>query len=108
MKPARDLLANSPEQELEQPAILDFNNLLFFKKFSTYEESRGQSVLHSGEGGRLLVRLNPDYFDSKLPRYVPQFLIVYWRWYKDKPGENFKNQLEANFNFGALKEMIDK
>lgn len=108
MKPAQNLLANSPEQELEQPAILDFDNLLEFKKFSTYEESRGQSVLHSGEGGRQLVRLNHDYFDSKLPRYVPQFLIVYWRWDKNKPAENFKNQLEANFNFRALKEMIDK
>lgn len=97
MKPAQNLLANSPEEELEQPAILDFTNLLEFKEFSTEEK-----------GGLQLVRLNPDYFDSKLPRYVPQFLIVYWRWYKSKPAENFKNQLEANFNFRALKEMIDK
>ena len=50
MNPARDLLANSPEQELEQPAFLDFDNLLEFKDFSTEEK-----------GGRQLVSLNPNY-----------------------------------------------
>ena len=97
MNPARNLLADSLKSELAEPAILDFNNLLEFEEFSTLEK-----------GGRELVRLNPEYFDSKLPKYVPQFLIVYWRWDKNKPAENFKDQLEANLNFTALKEMIDK
>lgn len=97
MNPARNLLADSLKSELAEPAILDFNNLLEFEEFSTLEK-----------GGRELVRLNPEYFDSKLPKYVPQFLIVYWRWDKNKPAENFKDQLEANFNFTTLKEMIDK
>jgi hypothetical protein len=55
-----------------------------------------------------VVSLNSDYFDSRFPKYVPQFLIVYWRWEKNKASINFKDQLEANFNFNALKEMIDK
>lgn len=97
MNPARNLLADSLKSELAEPAILDFNNLLEFEEFSTLEK-----------GGRELVRLNPEYFDSKLPKYVPQFLVVYWRWDKNKPAENFKDQLEANLNFTALKEMIDK
>ena len=97
MKPARDLLADSLKPELGQPAILDFNNLLEFKEFTAEEK-----------GGRQLVRLNPDYFDMALPKYVPQLLTVFWSWDKGKAEENFKNQLEANFNFSALKEMIDK
>ena len=97
MKPARDLLADSLKQDLGQPAILNFDNLLEFKEFSIEEK-----------GGRQLVRLNPGYFDMTLPRYVAQLLIVYWSWDKGKAEENFKNQLEANFNFDALKEMIDK
>ena len=97
MKPVQNLLANGTEQELEQPAIVDAVDFSKFNGFST-----------EAKGGRRLVSLNPDYFDSKLPKYVPQFLIVYWRWDKGKPQENFKNQLEANFNFNALKEMIDK
>ncbi len=57
----------------------------------------------------MLVRLNPDYFNKKLPVYVPQFLIVYWRWRnKETPSEYFKDQLQANLDFNALKQMIDK
>ena len=97
MKPAQSLLANSSEQELQQAAIVDDINFLKFKGFST-----------EAKDGRLVVRLNPDYFDSKLPKYIPQFLVVYWRWEKNKFSENFKNELEANFNFNSLKEAIDK
>ena len=97
MKPVRDLLADSAGRDLRQPAIVDNVDFSKFKGFST-----------EAKGGRQLVSLNPGYFDSKLPKYVPQFLIVYWRWEKKKASENFKDQLEANFNFNALKEMIDK
>ena len=97
LKPARTLLADSLNTDLEQPAILDYNNLLEYKEFTTEKE-----------GGQQLVRLNPDYFNMTLQKYVPQLLIVYWSWDKGKPQENFKKQIEANFNFNALKEMIDK
>jgi len=98
MKPARELLAAITEEEGLQPAIVEGNYVSGFEKFSTDEA-----------GGRMLVRLNPDYFNSKLPTYVPQFLIVYWRWKKGvKPSEYFKDQLQANLNIDALKKMIDK
>ena len=97
MKPVQDLLANSTEEELQQPAIIKVLDITSFKGFST-----------DAQGGQQLVRLNPDYFDNRLPKYVPQFLIVYWRWDKGEAEENFRTQLEANFNFNALKEMIDK
>jgi len=95
IKPAQDFLANSSEAELAQPAIID--DLTGFKQFSTFQK-----------GGRELVRLNPDYFDRKLPRFVPQFLIVYWRWDDHAAGKYFNKQIEEHFNFTALKEMIDK
>lgn len=97
MTVVKDFITNSRLDELEQPAILDGIDITSFKGFST-----------DAKGGQQLVRLNPDYFNSNLPAYVPQFLVVYWSWDKGKPEENFKNQLEANFNFAALQEMIDK
>ncbi len=98
MKPARELLAAITEEEGLQPAIVEGNYVSGFEKFSTDQA-----------GGRMLVRLNPDYFNSKLPTYVPQFLIVYWRWKKgEKPSEYFKDQLQANLSIDALKKMIDK
>lgn len=98
MQPARDLLSTLSEEAAGQPAILDKGQYGGdFESFTTEEQ-----------GGRMLVRLNPAYFDAKLPRSVPQFLIVYWRWDKGNAGENFKNQLEANFDFTALRQMIDQ
>ena len=97
MRPAHTLLDNGSPQELEQPAILDFENLLTFRHFSAEDQ-----------GGRELVRLNPDYFNTALPKYVPQILVVYWSWDKGKPGENFKEQIEKHFDFNALQQMLDK
>jgi len=97
MKVVKDFMANSKTDELEQPAILDGIDISSFKGFSS-----------DAKGGQQLVRLNPDYFNSKLAAYIPQFMVVYWSWDKGKAEENFKNQLEANFNFAALQEMIDK
>ncbi|HEY6063558.1 MAG TPA: hypothetical protein VIV35_08115, partial [Chitinophagaceae bacterium] len=75
----------------------DFENLLLFKAFSTEEK-----------GGQQLVRLNPGYFDITLPRYVPQLLIVYWSWDDKKSTNYWRTLVEKNFNFTALKEMLDK
>jgi hypothetical protein len=97
MKPAHTMLDNGNPQELEQPAILDFENLLMFKHFSTSEQ-----------GGRELVRLNPDYFNTSLPKYIPQLLVVYWSWDKNKPGMYFNEQIEKHFDFNALQNMLDK
>jgi len=97
MKTVQDLLANSSAQELGQPAIVDDVDFSIFKGFST-----------EAKVGRQLVSLNPYYFDSKLPKYVSRFLIVYWRWERNEASVNFKDPLEANFNFNALKLMIDK
>ena len=97
MKPARMLLADSLKPEMGQPAILDFDNLLEFKEFST-----------EAKGGRQLVRLNPDYFDMSLPKYVPQLLIVHWSWDDKKPANEWRTRTEKNFDFDALKTMIDR
>ncbi len=97
LKPARQLLADSLHTDLEQPTILSYDNMLEFKEFTTEEK-----------GGQQLVRLNPDYFNMTLPKYITQLLIVYWSWGMGKAELNFKKQVESNFNFNALQEMIDK
>jgi hypothetical protein len=54
------------------------------------------------------VRSNPEYFNITLPKYIPQLLIVYWSWDDKKPSNQWRTQIEKDFNFNALKEMIDK
>ena len=97
IKAAKDLLNNMNEVDAKMPAIVSNDYISKFERFFSEEE-----------GGRMLVRLNPDYFNNKLPNYVPQFLIVYWRWEKNKPSQNFKEQIETHFNFNALQQMLDK
>ena len=55
-----------------------------------------------------MVQVNDNYFNNKLPAYVPQFLVVYWHWNTEKPSMDFANHIENNFDFKALQAMLDK
>ena len=60
--------------------------------------------------GNMLIIENPDYIRRDLPGYVPQFMVLQWKWNPDryqahKPQE--KLFLE-DFPIGTLQAMIDK
>jgi hypothetical protein len=94
-----DYLANTSPGTLGQPAIIDpkYNPLKFRGTFG--DENSG--------GGRL-IDVGSKYFNNDLPRYVPQFMILYWRWTDDPVSLRFKNQFEENFPLEKLKALIDK
>lgn len=96
-KVAKDILASASEAELAKPAW--FKDLSYDGNFNGFANEKG---------GRELVLLNPGYFNAKLPDYVAQFMVVFWAWGNDAPCHFLRNQLEANFNFPALQQMIDK
>lgn len=96
IKSAKDYLANASEEELIKPAYIGSGSYsIYFKNFATESE------------GNMMVQVNESYFNNKLPTYVPQFLVVYWQWDTKKASIDFANHID-NFNFKALKEMIDK
>ena len=93
-----DKYVNKNSALLQQPAIIDQQNTDDFKgNFSTLEK-----------GGQLLVTINANYFNTALPRYAAQMIVLYWRWDNTNPGLNFKKQFEDNFPVDKLKAMIDK
>ena len=93
-----DKYVNKNSALLQQPAIIDQQNTDDFKgNFSTLEK-----------GGQLLVTVNSTYFNSALPRYAAQMIVLYWRWDNTAPGLSFKKQFEDNFPVDKLKAMIDK
>ncbi|HSU27148.1 MAG TPA: hypothetical protein VLJ68_02125 [Chitinophagaceae bacterium] len=96
-KPARDLLSILSESEGSTPAIVDDNYADQFKGFVPEEK-----------GGRILVRLNPSYFDLKLPKYMPQFLIAYWMCDLGTPQNYWREQVEKNIDLNALQSLLDK
>lgn len=89
---------NQNKSELHQPAIIERKIMNdFFGQFSQLDK-----------GGQMLVTIDPAYFNMKLPSYIPQLIVMYWKWDDNVPGLNFKKHLEENFPIEKLNEMIDK
>ncbi len=85
------------KDELEKSAII--NPFGDFKQFSTLEN-----------GGQMMVQPNNNYFNMKLPRHMPQLMVLRWRSESNNnaPSQFFKKQFEANFPIDKLQAMIDK
>jgi hypothetical protein len=97
IKTARDYIANTNAEELEKPAYMQNTSYASsFLKFANENE------------GRMLVQLNNNYFNNKLPAHAPQFLVAYWSWNTEKPSLDFATHIENNFDFKALLAMLDK
>lgn len=102
------------EKELEKARA---DNLLdapaeIYSPFTTTDNT---PIFATGpEGGKMLVTANPAYIRKDLPKYVPQFMVLYWGWVSDWPkyggtqGEYYKKMLETNFSIEKLQAMIDK
>lgn len=60
------------------------------------------------EDGSLLVTENPAYIRKDLPKYIPQFIVLYWSWGDNANSKYFRKMLEANFPIEKLQVMIDK
>jgi hypothetical protein len=82
--------------EAEQAAFLTAANLVQFADFTP-----------EAQGGRALVRLDRGYLDAGVAKYAPQFIVVYWRWQKGVPSENFRAELERRFDPAALAKLLD-
>jgi hypothetical protein len=97
IKAAATYLANTSEEELAKPAYL--KNASYSSSFREFAKEND---------GMMMVQVNNDYFISKLPAYIPQFLVVYWHWNAEKPSIDFAEHIEKNFDFKALQAMLDK
>jgi hypothetical protein len=102
------------EKELEKTKA---NNLLDSPAeiYSPFTTSENTPIFATGpQGGKMLVTANPAYIRKDHPKYVPQFMVVYWKWVSDFPmyggeqGVYYRKMLEANFPIAKLQAMIDK
>lgn len=97
IKAASDFLKNTSAGELEKPAYMQ--NTSYSSSFIKFAKENE---------GSMMVKVNDNYFNNKLPPYVPQFLVVYWHWNTEKPSMDFANHIENNFNFKALQAILLK
>ena len=83
---------------LQNPAIMETRYASDFKgNFSTLEK-----------GGQLVVTIDPTYFNTHLPAYAPQMIVMYWRADKNPASLDFKTAFETNFPVEKLSAMLDK
>jgi hypothetical protein len=83
--------------------------------FSPFTVSESTPIFATGpEYGKMLVTANRAYIRKDLPKYVPQFMVVNWKWVSNFPmyggeqGVYYKKMIEANFPIEKLQAMIDK
>jgi hypothetical protein len=91
-------IAGNNEELLNAPAVVPARNGLSFKGKWEDEEN----------GGSRVIVFSSAYWNKDLPRYAPQFMILYWHWDDDPISLTTRDQLEENFPLEKLKAMIDK
>ncbi len=96
MKPIKEYLDTATSETLSQQAIVATSI-----EFKGYFAKQGQS-------GIKLINFSAKYFNMALPRYVPQFIVLYWKWGQDPPSLKFAKEMEENFPIEKLKLLIDK
>jgi hypothetical protein len=93
-------LMKMPSEDSGQPAIVkqdpaDYLSYLFTTDADAF--------------GKVLIKPNPGYFNSKLPRSAPQFFVVNISGNEKEPvAAKVMTDLMKNFDFPALKDMLGK
>lgn len=91
-------LATASEETLNEPAVVNPKNGISFKGKWAEEEN----------GGSRVVVFSSSYWNKDLPRWAPQFMILFWRFDHSPILTRVKNQLEENFPLEKLKALMDK
>jgi hypothetical protein len=113
LKAISDYLSAHNEQDLSQPAFVK----------NAYETKFAEEK----DGGRMYVVLNMGYFNLSLAGYIPQFMLVVWKWNDGegprggllrpvapdmnvccKVSKFFKESIENNLSIESLRQLIDK
>jgi hypothetical protein len=91
-----DLLTHMPATELSKPAIVSVPAI----DFNGFED---------GHTDKMLVRINPTYFNGGLSDEKPQFFLVEWRYdASNAAAAGIDQQLTQNFDGQQLKALLGK
>ena len=100
LKRYRDELEETTRQGLlDAPAIIPV---------TIYNMDESTPIFVEENIGWMIVTANLNYMRTALPKYVPQFFVMEWRWNDWKPQADVAKLIEEEFPFKNLLEMIDK
>jgi hypothetical protein len=100
LKHYRDELEETTKQNLlDSPAIIPL---------SIYDHDQNMPIFVEENIGWMVVTENPKYMRKELPKYVPQFFVVVWKWDEWKAQADIGKLVEEKFPFEKLRDLIDK
>jgi hypothetical protein len=108
LKKNKDVILKRYRNELEETTrqgLLDSSAII---PVTIYNTDEWNSIFVEENKGFMIVRANPAYIRKQLPKHVPQFFVVAWKWNDWKPQADVGKLIEEKFPFGQLQEMIDK
>jgi hypothetical protein len=111
IKKYKDELSNTADSLLKSPAVVGGITE------SHINGSDSQVFGTEKEGGITLVTENPNYIKKNLPRYVPQYFVMYWQWWglnaettvrRFAAPEYFAKMISEKFPVEKLQALLDK
>ena len=73
-----------------------------------FEMSESVPIFVDEKEGSMVVIENPHYMRQDLPKYVPQFFVLWWTWSESGLQPNIAKLIEEKFPFEKLQAMIDQ
>jgi hypothetical protein len=108
LKKNNEAILSRYQNELEETTrqgLLDTPAIIPLTIYNTDESS---PIFTEEDKGFMIVRVNPGYLRKELPKHVPQFFVMFWKWNDWQPQADVGNLIEEKFPFKNLLEMIDK
>jgi hypothetical protein len=108
LKKNKDALLKRYRDELEvtnRQGLLDSPAII---PVTIYNTDEWNPIFVEEHKGFMIVRANPAYIRKELPKHVPQFFVVAWKWNDWKSQADVGKLIEEKFPFDKLQAMIDK
>ena len=88
-----DYLSSHVDQDMQQPVVT-----------SSLGDFPGHFGVDKNKKASTPVIVDPSYFKSSLPKYVPQFMVIEWNSEPDAPGSEFRKQFEIILRWVASQQ----
>ena len=108
VKKNRDAILKRYRDELEESTRRGLLGSPAIIPVTIYNADEFTPIFVEENMGFMIVTANPDYMRKKLPKHVPQFFVLEWRWNEWKSQEDVGKLIEEKFPFHKLQEMVDK
>ena len=108
LKKNKEAILKRYRDELEQTTQQGFLDAPAIIPLTIYNMDEWSPIFVEENKGWMIVRANPNYMRKDLPKHVPQFFVMEWRWNNWQSQIEIGKLIEEKFPFDKLQSMIDK